>query len=141
MAARIMDEELYHAFTVILRMRYRVVVYAEQRVQGRWIQMSTTELATFAARNRDPRMPSRPPPPPPPAAAEDQVVPQGPPPPPPPPQQRTKSFPRDLQTSLQIRLIFHRSRTFLPSRHSLLPMRQGPCDMNEEHGRRGGVHP
>jgi hypothetical protein len=80
-----MAEELYHAFTVIPRMRYRVVVYAEQRVQGRWIQMSITELATFAARNREPRMPSRPPPPAPPPAAEDQVVPQRPPPPPPPP--------------------------------------------------------
>jgi hypothetical protein len=87
MAARIVAEELYHAFTVIPRMRYRVVVYAEQRVQGRWIQMSTTKLATLSpARNRDPMMPSRPPPPPPPAAsAEDQVVLQGPPPPPPPP--------------------------------------------------------
>jgi hypothetical protein len=73
-------EQLYHAFTVIPRMRYRVVVYAEQRVNDQW---SSTELATFATRNRDPRnrdprMPSRPPPPPP--AAEDQVVPQGPPP-------------------------------------------------------------
>jgi hypothetical protein len=77
-----MAEELYHAFTVISRMWYRVVVIAEQRVQDRWVQMSTTELATFSPRNRDPRMPSRPPPPPPPSAAEDQVVPQGPPPPP-----------------------------------------------------------
>jgi hypothetical protein len=76
-----MAEQLYHAFTVIPRMRYRVVVYAEQRVEDRWVEMSSTELATFVGRNRDPRMPSRPPPPPPPpaAAAEDQVVPQGPP--------------------------------------------------------------
>jgi hypothetical protein len=76
-------EQLFHAFTVIPRMRYRVVVYAEQRVNEQWIQMSSTELATFAVRNRDPRnrdprMPQRPPPPPPAAAAgaEDQVVPQ-----------------------------------------------------------------
>jgi hypothetical protein len=48
MAARIIAEALYHAFTVISGMRYRVVVYAEQRVQGRWVQMSTTELATFS---------------------------------------------------------------------------------------------
>jgi hypothetical protein len=79
MVARIMAEELYHAFTVISGMRYRVVVIAEQRVQDRWVQMSTTELSTFSPRNRNPRMPSRPPPPPPPPAAEDQVVPQGPP--------------------------------------------------------------
>jgi hypothetical protein len=74
-------EQLYHAFTVIPRMRYRVVVYAEQRVDDRWVEMSSTELVTFAGRNREPRMPTRPPPPPPPpaAAAEDQVVPQGPP--------------------------------------------------------------
>jgi hypothetical protein len=78
---RNMAEQLYHAFTVIPRMRYRVVVYAEQRVEDQWIQMSSTELATFGMsnhRNRDPRMPSRPPPPPP--TAEDQVVPQRPPP-------------------------------------------------------------
>jgi hypothetical protein len=76
-------EQLYHAFTVIPRMRYRVVVYAEQRVDDRWVEMSSTELATFTRSNRDPRMPTRPPPPPPPpaaaAGAEDQVVPQGPP--------------------------------------------------------------
>jgi hypothetical protein len=76
-----MAEQLYHAFTVIPGMRYRVVVYAEQRVEDQWIQMSSTELATFSRPNRQPRMPSRPPPPPP---AQDQVVPQGPPPPPPP---------------------------------------------------------
>jgi hypothetical protein len=77
-------EQLYHAFRVIPDMRYRVVAFAEQRVNDQWIQMSTTELATFSMstrRNRDPRMPSRPPPPPPPAA-EDQVVPQQPQPPP-----------------------------------------------------------
>jgi hypothetical protein len=57
-------------------------VYAEQRVQDRWVEMSSTELATYSTsnrRNRDPRMPSRPPPPPAAAAAaaaEDQVVPQ-----------------------------------------------------------------
>jgi hypothetical protein len=77
-------EQLYHAFRVILDMRYRVMAFAEQRVNDQWIQMSTTELATFSMstrRNRDPRMPSRPPPPPPAAAgAEDQVVPQQPPP-------------------------------------------------------------
>jgi hypothetical protein len=79
-------EQFYHAFTVIPRMRYRVVAYAEQRVNEQWIQMSSTELATFAMSNRDPRnrdsrMPIRPPPPPPAAAAaEDQVVPQRPPP-------------------------------------------------------------
>jgi hypothetical protein len=75
-----MAEQLYHAFTVIPRMRYRVVVYAEQRVEDRWVEMSSTELATFARPNREPRMPTRPPPPPPPPAAaagsEDQVVPQ-----------------------------------------------------------------
>jgi hypothetical protein len=79
---RNMAEQLYHAFTVIPRMRYRVVVYAEQRVEDRWVEMSSTELATFARPNREPRMPTRPPPPPPPpaaAAADDQVVPQGPP--------------------------------------------------------------
>jgi hypothetical protein len=43
-------EQLYHAFTVIPRMRYRVVVYAEQRVNEQWIRMSSTELATFATR-------------------------------------------------------------------------------------------
>jgi hypothetical protein len=78
-----MAEQLYHAFTVIPRMRYRVVVYAEQRVEDRWVEMSSTELATFARPNREPRMPTRPPPPPPPpaaaAGAEDQMVPQGPP--------------------------------------------------------------
>jgi hypothetical protein len=79
-----MAEQLYHAFTVIPRMRYRVVVYAEQRVEDRWVEMSSTELATFARPNREPRMPTRPPPPPPPPAAEDQVVPQRPQPPPPP---------------------------------------------------------
>jgi hypothetical protein len=74
-------EQLYHAFTVIPRIWYRMVVYAEQRVDDRWVEMSSTELATFPGRNREPRMPTRPPPPPPPpaAAAEDQVVPQGPP--------------------------------------------------------------
>jgi hypothetical protein len=66
-------------------MRYRVVAFAEQKVDDRWIQMSQTELATFGMstrRNRDPTMPTRPPPPPPAAAAgaEDQVVPQQPPP-------------------------------------------------------------
>jgi hypothetical protein len=136
-----MAEELYHAFTVISGMRYRVVVIAEQRVQDRWNQMSTTELSTFSPRNRHPRMPSRPPPPPPPAAADDQRVPQGPPPPSPPPQQRTKSFPRDLQRSLQIRLMFYRSRTFLPSHPSLSLMRQGPCRSTGEHRSRGGVQP
>jgi hypothetical protein len=63
MTARIMAEELYHAFTVISGMRYRVIVIAEQRVNERWVQMSTTELSTFSLRNRNPRMPSRPPPP------------------------------------------------------------------------------
>jgi hypothetical protein len=58
-------EQLYHAFTVIPRMRYRVVVYAEHRVDDRWVEMSSTELATFAGRNREPSMPTRPPPPPP----------------------------------------------------------------------------
>jgi hypothetical protein len=77
---RNMAEQLYHAFTVISGMRYLVVVYAEQRVEDQWIQMSSTELATFNRPNRQPRMPSRPPPPPP--AAQDQVVPQQPPPPP-----------------------------------------------------------
>jgi hypothetical protein len=77
-------EQLYHAFRIIPGMRYRVVAYAEQLVNDQWIQMSSTELATFSMssrRNRDPRMPSRPPPPPPEAAAagaEDQVVPQRP---------------------------------------------------------------
>jgi hypothetical protein len=81
MTARIMAEELYHAFTVISGVRYRMVVIAEQRINERWIQMSQTELATFSPRNRNPRMPQRPPPPPPPAAAsgsEDQVVPSTP---------------------------------------------------------------
>jgi hypothetical protein len=86
---RMSAKQLYHAFRVIPNMRYRVVAFAEQRVNDQWIQMSTTELATFATtsrQNRDPRMPSRPPPPSPPvaaaaaAAAEDQVVPQRPPP-------------------------------------------------------------
>jgi hypothetical protein len=75
-------EQLYHAFRVIPGMRYRVVAFAEQRVNDQWMEMSQTELATFSMttrQNRDPRMPSRPPPPPP-AAAEDQVVPQRPPP-------------------------------------------------------------
>jgi hypothetical protein len=79
-----MAEQLYHAFTLIHGMWYRVVVYAEQRVEDRWVEMSSTELATFSRPNRQPRMPSRPPPSPPPPAAQDQVVPQGPPPPPPP---------------------------------------------------------
>ena len=71
-----MAEELYHAFTVTSAMRYRVIVVAEQRVHGRWLQMATTELSTFSAR-RHPRMPTRPPPAPP-VAAEDQVVPEDP---------------------------------------------------------------
>jgi hypothetical protein len=52
MTARIMAEELYHAFTVISGMRYRMVVIAKQRVNERWMQMSQTELATFSHRNR-----------------------------------------------------------------------------------------
>ena len=72
-----MAEELYHAFTVTSAMRYRVIVVAEQRVHGRWLQMATTELSTFSAR-RHPRMPTRPPPAPPVATAEDQVVPEDP---------------------------------------------------------------
>jgi hypothetical protein len=74
-------EQLYLAFRIIPGMRYRVVAFAEQKVNDQWIQMSQTELATFGMstrRNRDPRMPSSPPPPPP--AAEDQVVPHRPPP-------------------------------------------------------------
>ena len=78
-----MAEELYHAFTVTSTMRYRVIVVAEQRVHGRWLQMATTELSTFSAR-RHPRMSTRPPPAPPVAeedqvVPEDQAVPQGPP--------------------------------------------------------------
>jgi hypothetical protein len=76
-------EQLFHAFRVIPGMRYRVVVYAEQQVGDRWIEMSSTQLSTFSrsnreTRNQDPTMPTRPPPAPP--AAEDQVVPQQPPP-------------------------------------------------------------
>jgi hypothetical protein len=128
---RNMAEQLYHAFTVISRMRYRVVVYAEQRVEDRWVEMSSTELATFGmsnrqARNRDPRMPQRPPPPPPAAAAEDQDLhlhlPQQ--------QQRNKWCPLPLQRSLL-------GRPRMP---------QEPCGPRGEHGKpgsqaRGGVHP
>jgi hypothetical protein len=45
-------EQLYHSFTVTPRMRFRVVVYAEQQVEDQWIQMSSTELATFSMSNR-----------------------------------------------------------------------------------------
>jgi hypothetical protein len=78
-----MAEQLYHAFTVFPGMRYRVVVYAEQRVQDRCVEMSSTELATYSmsnpqGRNRDTRMPTIPllPSPAAAAAAEYQVVPQ-----------------------------------------------------------------
>jgi hypothetical protein len=37
-----MAEELYHAFTVIPGVRYRVMVIAEQSVNEQWIQMSQT---------------------------------------------------------------------------------------------------
>jgi hypothetical protein len=42
-----MAEELYHAFTIIPGLQYRVMVIAEQTVNEQWIQMSQTELATF----------------------------------------------------------------------------------------------
>jgi uncharacterized membrane protein len=103
MTARIMAEELYHAFTVISGMRYRVLVIAEQRVQERWTQMSQTELATFSPRNRNPRMPQRSPPPPPPAAAsgsEDQVVPS---PPPEEPAQPTSDAPGPMRVERRAR--------------------------------------
>jgi hypothetical protein len=74
-----MAEELYHAFTVIHGLLYRVMVIAEQRVGDQWLTISQTELSTFLPRNqRTPRMPQRPPPPPPPAS-DDQVVPSAPP--------------------------------------------------------------
>jgi hypothetical protein len=63
---------LYHAFRVIPGMRYRMVVFAEQQVGDRWIQMSSTQLASYSTsrrRNPDPTMPTRPPPAPPAAAA------------------------------------------------------------------------
>jgi hypothetical protein len=127
--AWIMAEELYHAFTVISGMRYRVVVIAEQRVQGRWVQMSTTELSTFSPRNRTPRMPSRPPPPPPPpaaaaaaAAAEDQVVPQGG--PPEEPAQPSSDAPGPMRVDRRAR---EQRRRSLPPRPSQPPAaRHGP---------------
>jgi hypothetical protein len=121
-----MAEELYHAFTVIPRLRYRVVVYAEQRVNDRWIQMSTTELVTFSGRNRDPRMPTRPPPPPPPpAAAEDQAVPQG---PPEEPAQPTSDAPGAMRVEMRAREDRRaRERTTPLPRPSQPPLaRQGP---------------
>jgi hypothetical protein len=68
---RMEGEELFHDFRVIPGMRYRMVVYAEQRVGDRWIQMSNTRLSTFTTPNRipDPTRPTIPPPPPPPPAA------------------------------------------------------------------------
>jgi hypothetical protein len=135
-------EQLYHAFTVIPRMRYRVVVYAEQQVEDRWIQMSSTELATFARSNRDPRMPSRPPPPPPAAAgAEDQVVLQGPPPPPapaaeeqvvlsaPPPElpQATSDAPGTMRSQRRARVArVAGQRRSPPPRPSRAPLGRGP---------------
>jgi hypothetical protein len=49
---RNMAEQLYHAFTVIPWMWYRVQVYAEQLVQDRWVEMSSTELAMFSMSNQ-----------------------------------------------------------------------------------------
>jgi hypothetical protein len=73
-----MAEQLYHAFSIIPNLRYRVVAILEQRVGGQWIQMAQTKLATFNPRRSwDLRMPQQPPPPPP--ASEDQVVPESPP--------------------------------------------------------------
>jgi hypothetical protein len=134
-----MAEQLYHAFTVIPRMRYRVVVYGEQRVDDRWVEMSSTELATFAmsnrqSRNRDPRMPTRPPPPPPVAAAgaEDQVVPQGPPPPPAAPAaeelpQATSDAPGAMRTPRRARVArVAGQRRSPPPRPSRQPLGRGP---------------
>jgi hypothetical protein len=74
MTARIMAKELYHTFTVINGVRYRVMVIAKQRVQDQWMQIPQTELATFSPRNRRTlRMPQRPPPPPP-SPVEEQPV-------------------------------------------------------------------
>jgi hypothetical protein len=121
-------EQLYHAFTVIPRIRYRVVVYAEQRVEDRWVQMSTTELATFSGRNREPRMPTRPPPPPPPpaaAAAEDHVVPST---PPQEPAQPSLDAPGAMRAERRAREDRRaRERTTPPPRPSQPPLaRQGP---------------
>jgi hypothetical protein len=123
-------EQLYHAFTVIPRMRYRVVVYAEQRVDDRWV-----EMATFATRNRQPRMPTRPPPPPPPpaaaAGAEDQVVPQGPPEQPstPPPElpQPSSDAPGAMRSERRAREArVTGQRRSLPPRPSRAPLARGP---------------
>jgi hypothetical protein len=126
MIPRIMSaEQLYHAFTVIPRMRYRVVVYAEQRVDDRWVEMSTTELATFAGRNREPRMPTRPPPPPlPPTAAEDQVVPSTPPQEPAQPSSDAPGAMRSERRAREDRLT--RQRTTPPPRPSQSPLARRP---------------
>jgi hypothetical protein len=119
-----MAQQLYHAFTIIPNLRYRVIAISEQRVGGQWIQMAGTELATFSPRrSRDPRMPQRPPPPPPPAS-EDQVDPES------PPEKPAQPSPSDAPGPIRIQRRSRRtpkqSRT-PPPRPSQPPFaRQGP---------------
>jgi hypothetical protein len=120
-------EQLYHAFRVIPGMRYRMVVYAEQLVGDRWIEMSSTQLATYSTTNRRNPDPTRPPPPPAAApaaaAAAEDVVPPTPPEELPQPNRDAPGVMRTPRTSRQDRVAGQR---WSPPFRQSPPTRQSP---------------